>query len=350
MIREIEMAYIAGLMDGDGSFTISKLVGRSANPLYYPLCQLSNCIPGMTSFMKERFGGHVVPSKRKMMKNGKLGSEVLTWKLRSGCNVKPFLERVIPYLKIKRERAELILEFINNFKFVRGQMLDIETLKNRERDYIKMKLLNSEETHFTLSSVRNKTITDDPLKLAYIAGIMETDGSFTIKKQVKNKGTHVVNPRYSPVISLSMVDMRAIRFIVRHVPQGTLCVPKNSGTSRGLHYQFSIGNRKGCVSFINAIIPYLRSKKENASVVRDFCENISVTRYCKAGVSEEELAYRESCYKKIISINNGHRYGVSKPPLIDLEVQKQDDRAERTDDNKTSKSKDMKQVCLTVND
>jgi hypothetical protein len=91
----------------------------------------------------------------------------------------------------------------------------------------------------------------------------------------------------------------------------------SSKTSSGFHFQFGIYGKKDCAEFIKRILPYLVGKKENAKTLLDFCENSKDSKYCKAGIPEEELAFREECYQKLIALN---KYGVYKPSLMDLKL------------------------------
>jgi hypothetical protein len=58
-------------------------------------------------------------------------------------------------------------------------------------------------------------------------------------------------------------------------------------------------------------------KKEQASVLINYCCNRVNTSYNRAGIPSEELKFREECHQKIKQIN---KYGVYKPNLIDLEA------------------------------
>lgn len=306
---KISMAYAAGLMDGDGSFSIRKLKTK-ANPQYFPLLQLQKHKMEMLDFLKEHFGGTIFIGKPRISKDGSEGKAVYRWRLRSNVNVKPMLEAIIPYLKTKKERAEFLLEFINSFTFERGIFLSSEKLADRERSYLNMMHLNSAKSfNNTVSSKLAKINSVDPLFWAYMAGLMDTDGSFSIKRQTQNKGTHVINARYLPVISLGMVDVTAINYLRQNFNLGKLYIPKNSSTSNGFHYQFGIYTKIECVEFLNNLIPFLRSKKMAAEQLLEFCKNSQNTRYCKAGISAEELEYREKSYQNLIHIN---KYGVFK--------------------------------------
>jgi hypothetical protein len=318
------MAYLAGVMDGDGSFCITKLGGQKCNPLYYPLLQCSTWRT-FVHRLKDTFGGTIITGKPHICQDGSEGKALFKWKLRSLNNVKPVLEKLIPYLQIKKDRAQCLLDFINDNPFIRGKELTKESLLLRERYSLKMIQYNDwTSCSRNVSKKLARVINDDPIIWSYLAGLIDTDGSFCVKKQVQNKGTDVKNPRYVGFIQITMTDMRAINFLRENVPFGRLCIPKNNCTNSGDHFQFSIHKKEECIQFLKLIIPYLYSKKENAEVMLKFCENSQTTKYCKAGIPEEELKFREECHQKIKQLN---KYGIYKPTLIDLEARR-GDRAE----------------------
>lgn len=317
MREENELAYLAGVMDGDGSFSIGKLPGKK-NPLYFPLLQC-NSWRSFIQILQNKFGGTVVKGPMHICKDGSLGHALMRWRLRSQDNVRPVLESLIPYLQIKRERAEFLLKFIDEHPFVRGKVLSSNDLEGRERSYIKMIQFNEwRSCDGRVSSDVATEMSTDEIFWSYVAGLMDTDGSFSLKRQKINKGTNVVNPRYLPVISICMTDTRSINFLRKNCNVGKLYIPRNKDTNAGYHYQFGIYTKNECKTFLKSVIPFLRSKKEQAELLLDFCEKSQNTKYCKAGIAPEELVFREDCYQKMIQLN---KYGVFKPSLIGLETQ-----------------------------
>lgn len=324
-------AYLAGAVDGDGSFSIIKH-DTKANPNYYPLLQFTNWRKEIVYFLKDAFGGSITTIKPCIKKDGFEGHKIYRWRLRSCDNVRGVLEQLIPFLKIKQERAQFLLDFVNNFEFIRGYKIEKDILEQRERARLKMIDFNC------WRSTSNKLVTKtarfnstDSIFWAYVAGIIDTDGSFSIKRQKRNKGTCVIHPRYLPVISISSIDTRAVNYIKENCCLGKVYQPKNKDASRGYHYQFGIYSRNGCSEFIQKILPFLVGKKENAKVLLEFCVNAKNTKYCRAGIPIKELKFREDCYQKLIMLN---KYGVYKSSLMDLKLlpdNAEDNKAEAGD-------------------
>jgi hypothetical protein len=305
------MSYLSGLMDGDGSFTIGKLKNASPSPLYYPLIQFGFQKKEIVNIFMEKFGGsftEIDPKKDKRYKQ-----PFFSWRLRSSDNVIPVLEKLIEFLILKKERAEYLLSFCKNFSFKRGLMVDKDILVEREKAYLKMGQMNDcrifTGLEKTYRPVKNESCA---YFWSYVAGIIDSDGSFSIKKQKYQYGQ-----RYNAVISIDMVDPKSIDYIASKTTFGRVEANKMKACTNGICYRLSICKKNDVIAFLENVIPFLRVKKEQAKTLQEFCENWKNTGYCKAGVPLEEMAFREECHQKIKQLN---KYGVYKPTLIDLEA------------------------------
>lgn len=311
-----EMSYLAGVFDGDGSFSlIKKIENINYSPLYFPLIQFGCRDNVLIETLKSKFGGNYTLSKKHVSQEGFLRNDFYRYKLEKSNRCKPFLEKIIPYLKIKKDRAELLLEYINNNPFKRGSnKLSQEILISRERYYYKMKKLNSERS--VKSNLRSNPIQicKDEYFLSYISGIMDTDGSFSVNSS-----------GYCPVISLTMVDCRSIEYISGCLGFGNLSVIKAKSCKTGMAYRWECKKLESVKKFLKSITPYLRAKKETAKCLLEFCEKRTPIKHRRGGIPEEEMKLRKYYHEKVKSLN---KYGVFKPSLIDLEVLKQDDRGE----------------------
>ena len=347
---KVIMAYLAGVMDGDGSFSIGKLSKGSLNPLYFPMLQCGTWRLEFLELLKKTFGGNFVVGKPWKCKDGSLGHALTTWKLRSGINCKPALESLIPFLKIKKERAEIVLQFINECPFIRGKTLEYDELVRRESLYLKSIQCNDwKACSASITTKLAAQMSEDPIFWSYLAGLMDTDGSFSVKKQTQNKGTHVINARYLPIITIAMTDTRAINYVRENCNVGKFYVPKNSSTNKGFHYHFGVYTKDECIIFLKMLIPYLRAKKANAEVLLDFCMNSKNTGYCKAGILPEELVFRELCYRQLCHLN---KYGVYKSSLMDSKLlpgDAGDNEAEGDSHRERSKREDHESGCSALN-
>lgn len=107
---EAELAYIAGLFDGEGSCSFSGGLTRTfrlkKTPI--PAISISNTHLGALEFVKNRTGtGHLNPNKHQLPNR----KQVYAWYLHSYEPVYYFLKAIMPYLIIKRDKAELMVRF-----------------------------------------------------------------------------------------------------------------------------------------------------------------------------------------------------------------------------------------------
>ncbi len=310
--EDMTLSYVAGVLDGDGSFSIIKKIENALrSPLYYPVIQLANACEDLVKMFHDKFGGSLFTRKARVLEDGGKRKPSHQWKLEKSNSCLPFLDKVIPYLIVKQERAKFLKEYIERNPFKRGSnKLSDDILLKRESDYLKMRQFNDEGT-------RNKPFHKNiscPTFWAYMAGLMDTDGSFSIRKEISK--THMKSPCYSPIISLSMIDPRAFGLILNNFKDGKVKIVKAKTCREGICYRFVISSSEGVIKFLNQIIPYLRVKPENAKVLLKFCEERCFVSYRKTGVPQEELDFRDKCYQDLCSLN---KYGVYKSSLMDLE-------------------------------
>lgn len=292
MKEEIEMAYAAGILDGDGSFSLlfhKSATKTSWRSFYEPCIQLSNAFKGMSEFLYEKFGGSLRIKKPQKEHHKTL----YVWSLRSRSKCKRLIEMVLPYLKLKQDQAKLMLNFfqIDHFDQHLGEKFNLK-MKNLNRDVL-----------FNPIGFNQKTCVDseDPIFWSYFAGIMDTEGSFTLKKERPHSGS--VSIRYSPVIQLTMVPVACLNYIRENFTSGSFCVPKAKCTGKGYAYKMNLCGKEKCRNFIKKILPYMKYKNEQASLILKFFEDYSPVSHRRAGVPKEVIERREELYQQMRSLN-----------------------------------------------
>lgn len=280
------MAYIAGLIDGDGSIGI-----RKTEKGLKPLIQLHNSVRQMPEYLKKIFGGTVAFDKPKAEGN----RIVWKWMLQGKEGCKNFIEKIMQYLVLKQDSATTMLEFLNT---------PIE-----EKDYYQSsKDLNlNRKIEQVVSGDIQRGSSEDSFFWAYVAGIMDTDGSFSIERAIRKpaEGNRQKNDfiKYRPKILLTMVSERSIRFILGLCPYGNLHVIKANSALRGSAFRFCISARSDAIEFLKRCIPYLQAKAIQAIKLLNFCRAYVPTNGL-AKVPEEEKKYRQDCYDEIVRLNN----------------------------------------------
>lgn len=324
MDQEENLAYIAGIMDGDGSFTLSKRKPDKGcqSSLYQTVIQLGSVDKETVDMLKAEMSGYIYKRKAFIGKDNVNRKDFYLWSIHGNDHCIDFVNKIIPYLEIKKDRAEFLLQYMMKNPFLRGKgKLEDEVLKQREMDYLKMRSFNDERNFDRIIGRRSTKISEDRKFWAYFAGLLDTDGSFSIKKEKPR----IKSPRYSPVISLSMTDSRGINKIVSNSPFGTVTLLRAKTCTLGACYRWAMHSKTDISEFLTYVIPFLRTKKRQAEIMKKFCDESCSTNIRSLGIPKRELAFREECYMNVIQLN---KYGVYKPSLIDLEVPKQDDRAE----------------------
>jgi len=133
MWNDIQLSYLAGIMDGEGTFYIG-VNGNKFNSRMYVV----NTDERLIEWLKNTFGGLVY--KRNSLKNPQ-------WKTRyewiiEKSRIDPICKAVIPFLIIKRDQAELMINFRQTFTKNRRPKITDEIRINRLAFCENMKKLN----------------------------------------------------------------------------------------------------------------------------------------------------------------------------------------------------------------
>ena len=126
-MKKTDLAYIAGIIDGEGCIRIEK---HSKQNRYYTLeVSVKMTWRWMPEFLHYSFGG--VFRKLKLPEGNPTHKEQWGWKVRGTMAVE-FLKSIMPYLKLKKAEAELALLFQSK-KLPVGTYLDRTGIGRRLR-------------------------------------------------------------------------------------------------------------------------------------------------------------------------------------------------------------------------
>jgi len=280
------MAYIAGLIDGDGHIGI-----RETEKGDVPLVQLHNSIRRMPEYINKIFGGTLSCDKPKKEGN----RTIWKWMLQGKEGCKNCLRLIVTYLVLKKDSAMEVLEFLEN----------PQSGKNYHASCSSLNIARKIED-FSEKPVQRKN-NDDPFFWAYVAGLMDTDGSFSIERSVRKPASGNRQKKdlikYRPKILLTMVGEKSIRHILTNMEYGGASIVKAKTALRGSALRLSISARSEAIEFLKKCIPFLQTKAIQAIKILNFCRNYNPTNGL-AKVPEEEMKYREDCYREIVLLNN----------------------------------------------
>lgn len=125
--KEINWAWLAGLIDGDGYVGITRQrkkenTRQSASLIYHPYLIISNSNLKVLEFIKKLIGyGYIHKNKKRNKPNQKPGFQ---YKLAKMDNLDIVLRAVQPHLRIKQKQCKLLLNFIKlrkNAKKITGK-------------------------------------------------------------------------------------------------------------------------------------------------------------------------------------------------------------------------------------
>lgn len=171
--NQTHWAYIAGIMDADGCFMISrhhrktlKRVAKLLNVERWSATYMANLKVCMIELEAVKFiqdftkiGKITLDGARKSRPNSK---PIYHWLERDKDKIIPFLRNVIPYLKVKKDRAEHLLSYCMTVKDCTRPYygLSQEELDYREDMYIKMRAFNGNKVGATTKSQGPEKVCD----------------------------------------------------------------------------------------------------------------------------------------------------------------------------------------------
>ena len=114
---DVEIGYIAGLIDGEGTFIMGK-----HNKSIQPVIRIGNCNFDVIYWLQEKLGGSVIERKADRFR-----APQLLWQFHVSNGMLKLLEKIKPHLIIKKKHAELFIQYLKLHK--QGTLPTEEELK-----------------------------------------------------------------------------------------------------------------------------------------------------------------------------------------------------------------------------
>ena len=131
-MKQISFAYAAGIIDGEGCIQIQKRKSGG----YRMLVLISNTDGRMIDWFIDNFGGR----KKNHLIGHKKWKNCWEWII-YGRNAGKFLEKIYPYLVIKKEQADLAILYCNTLTQGGQKVVTKSIMKTRIDYYAKLKLV-----------------------------------------------------------------------------------------------------------------------------------------------------------------------------------------------------------------
>ena len=136
--KEADLAYIAGIIDGEGSILITRDVYSNKNPVMRVIVRVGMIEEVALKFMQKTLKVGKFYKEKPYHHKRAMNRLVVT----SYEEVKSSLESLLPFLKVKKEQALLALKFIDECRGKRGHWMAPEDIEKRLSFWIKMRELN----------------------------------------------------------------------------------------------------------------------------------------------------------------------------------------------------------------
>lgn len=137
----LNLAYIAGFFDGEGSVTIhqnAKPSPRGKNPNHTLQVSIGNTDPRVLVRVHEEFGGGFCYRKRIKANHRKIAQ----WQARSRSAL-AFLEAIQPYIEMKCDQVAVAIAFQRSKQPYRRNLVSAETIAWRETQRQTIRSLNA---------------------------------------------------------------------------------------------------------------------------------------------------------------------------------------------------------------
>src|SRR5208282_4298059 len=106
-LKETNYAYAAGLIDADGSIYISKSIRKDGYTSYDPTLMVRSTYLPTIQWLISKFGG----TYDKTTWKDKNHKDYYRWKFSSDVHAIRFLDKIMPYLWIKKNQAIILKEY-----------------------------------------------------------------------------------------------------------------------------------------------------------------------------------------------------------------------------------------------
>lgn len=159
IMSKLTAAYLAGLIDGEGSIEIRKIKNdSSSNGIYHrPRIRIAVTDRDIIQWLKNSFGGYIY-IQRNSNKHIKW-KDAYCWVVANQKLVSEIIEKIYPYLRIKKSNAEILKKFLKTFnkssyEFVNGG-LAIPQYKGLGYKKIKKDILKIREDLYEALKTKN---------------------------------------------------------------------------------------------------------------------------------------------------------------------------------------------------
>lgn len=131
------LSYLAGMIDGDGSLSVASSC-KSNKKYYYIIVSIFNTNIDLMNWLKKNVGGTFYTGKQRY-KNSK---PLFEWMV-TGANAYALLLLLKPYLKIRLQQCDLLIEMYEKSQMNNKMVLGRDTIAYRDQIKSQINYLNN---------------------------------------------------------------------------------------------------------------------------------------------------------------------------------------------------------------
>lgn len=267
MVNQNDLAYAAGYIDGDGCLYLGKYHSTNGTVYEYSI-QVCSVNKNITDWLKNTFGGSV--RKKEAIGNRKVP---YVWTIKNQEAIK-CAQGIQPYLVAKYHEMQDWIEFAlnvdsNDFLPLDESMIEhrIALINNIRKAKHELNIVENSYNK-TFKNIR-PSLTPQEYELAYMAGLIDAEGCFRIKKWLpKNK------PNYVYAISLEIGNTNKLFFGWLQMRfGGTLCFIKSKQANKKNACIWSLQSKR-LNFFLPSLVPFLKHKQPMCNKLIEFHKTI----------------------------------------------------------------------------
>lgn len=268
MSKENIIAYAAGYIDGDGCIYLGKTTQKPKMiSVYEHSIQITSVKKEVLDIFKSEFGGYVrkKPSKPRH-------KDAFCWTIK-GRESECLAQNITPYLVDKKSQCMMLIHFgsliyCNKFKPLR------ETLLNERDNLIKAtredKHMKNFVTREAIEALKDQqfTVTPSEIDYPYLAGLIDSEGCFRIKKwKPKNNPNHV----YNITVEIGNTKLPIMPWLIQRFGGSVVFIAERANKKASATWTLSA---KALYEILPRIRPFLINKKKVCDMLIEFQKTI----------------------------------------------------------------------------
>jgi hypothetical protein len=305
-LTQHQLAYIAGFLEGDGSFQIMKYKSKTCGIVYEYRISGYNTKEEVIKWLVDNIGGYyakVATSPRQ--------KEPYHWNIKNQEAIK-LAEQIYPYIIAKQDELNIWLQYAHDIISNRTNKRTQESIDFREDCIKQIRNIRFNKNLVTQNDcLRYKTIKPivkpNQLDIAYLAGLIDAEGCFRLHRLIKKNRP---NPTWASMLEIGNTNTLFFPYLMSKFGGNIYYVKSKEPKQRSYGIWYIMATQLQV--FINDLVKYLIIKKPVCEKIIEFSNTIIPNGGDRHSVKfidsfKEVLATRERIFAEIQTLNTkGH--------------------------------------------